>query len=149
MSTMAKCEQCGERFDYASGSVHSHVYIGSDASSAQIEEDAVEGGKVYYSTGATRSSDVEGLRYDLITPYGMRALARIYCEGGKIHGDRNWENGQPESAVLTHAFDHLMKYMQGERGVAREDHLAKMAWAMFALIHYRDSETVPKEEGNA
>jgi len=95
-------------------------------------------GKTILPSGATRDSDVDHLRYDLISPYGLRALAKIYCQGAKRHGDRNWEKGQPTSVVLNHAMEHLMKYMTHYVGDT-EDHLAKVAWAMFALIHFRDN----------
>lgn len=92
-------------------------------------------GFTVYANGTTRNNDVDHLAFDLISPYGLEALAKVYREGGDRHGDRNWEKGQPEGVVLNHALAHIIKYMKGDR---TEDHLAKCAWAMFALIHYRD-----------
>ena len=92
-------------------------------------------GFTVYASGATRDSDVDHLAFELISPYGLEALAKIYRQGGDRHGVRNWEKGLPEGVVLNHALAHLNKYMKGDRS---EDHLAKVAWGMFALIHYRD-----------
>lgn len=134
MGTMARCEQCGERFDYASQQMHIH---GEQA----------ETGKTVLPSGSTRDSDVDHLAYDLITPYGLEALARIYRRGADRHGPRNWEMGQPKSVVLNHAIAHLMSYMKyGDD--CEEDCLAKVAWAMLTLIHFRDclkSQTYRKE----
>jgi len=75
--------------------------------------------------------------FDEISPYGLKALAKVCREGFK-HGRGNWrEHPQPEGVVLNHALAHLNKYMQNDRS---EDHLAKVAWGMFALIHYRESK---------
>ena len=75
--------------------------------------------------------------YDEISPYGLEALAKVCREGFK-HGKGNWrDHPQPEGVVINHAISHLVKYMQGDR---EEDHLAKVAWGMFTLIHYRDSK---------
>jgi len=94
------------------------------------------GGK---SAGWKRDKDVDHLAFDLISPYGMEALAKVYKEGADKFGATNWiENPQPVGVVLNHALAHMNKFMMGDRS---EDHLAKVAWGMFALIHYRDSKT--------
>jgi len=147
MSTMARCEQCGERFDYASQRMHIHgeTYTAGTCSAStkagQTSVDAVEGGKVYFNTGSTRSDEWEEYRYDLISPYALKALAKIYAEGARVHGDRNWEKGQPHGVVLNHLKAHLNQYEANRCAVgpcAPEDHLAKVMWGIAALIHYRD-----------
>lgn len=102
--------------------------------------------KVQYESGATRNDDVDHLRFDLISAYGLEALAKIYAEGAKEHGDRNWEKGQPEEVILNHTLAHLNKYMKGDQS---EDHLAKAAWGLFALMHFRDASRPEREEWNA
>lgn len=95
-------------------------------------------GKRVFASGATRNRDADGERYDLITPVGQRRLAKIYAEGAVHHGERNWEGGIPASVTLNHVERHLNLWKQGDRS---EDHLAKIAWGCFAIMHYE--ETVP------
>lgn len=85
-----------------------------------------------FSTGAIRSSDREGQRYDLISPIGMRRLAETYAEGGVKYGDFNWERGMPISEMLNHAIAHIYSYEAGDRS---EDHLAHAAWNLFGAMH--------------
>jgi len=81
--------------------------------------------------------------YDEISPFGLSALARVCREGFK-HGKGNWrDHPQPEGVVLNHVINHLAMYMKGDRS---EDHLAKVAWGMFALIHYRDCPSTAHKE---
>lgn len=92
-----------------------------------------------FSTGATRSNDANDVAYDLISPWAYERLAKIYAEGAKVHGPRNWEKGQPISVVVNHAVRHFTLWQQGNR---EEDHLAKTAWGLFALMHFE--KTKPK-----
>jgi hypothetical protein len=57
-----------------------------------------------YATGATREVKVGKGRPDLIPLIALWRWA-IHCEeGGKIHGDRNWEKGLPLSTYACAAF---------------------------------------------
>ncbi len=74
--------------------------------------------------------------YDEISPHGLDALAQV-CREGHKHGKGNWrEHPQPEHIVINHMMAHLNEYRKGDRS---EDHLAKVAWGCFALIHYREA----------
>ena len=44
-----------------------------------------------YDTGATRHSDNNEERFDLISPYALKRLSKIYAEGAESHAERNWE----------------------------------------------------------
>ena len=46
-----------------------------------------------YETGATRSADADGVRYDLVPPEGVEAVARAMHVGAVTHGDNNWKKG--------------------------------------------------------
>ena len=104
-----------------------------------------------FQTGATRSTEPDGERHDLISPYVIKRLARIYAEGAEIHGDRNWEKGVPLTVTMNHLKAHLNKWESGDR---TEDHLAKAAWGLFAIMHYEDtgyykrSNTMPSHYGS-
>lgn len=91
---------------------------------------------VKFASGATRSSDRSGVRYDLITPIGLRRLAETYAEGAKKHGDNNWLKGFPASDTLNHVLAHLNMWKTGD---ASEDHLAHAAWGLFAIMHFEET----------
>lgn len=85
-----------------------------------------------FSTGATRTRDADGERYDLITPIGLEGVARIYAEGAAKYGDKSWEKGLPISDLVNHALRHWRLYASGDRS---EDHLSKAAWGFMAAKH--------------
>lgn len=85
-----------------------------------------------YETGAERSADCDEVRYDLITPIGLRALAKTYAEGAEKFGAHNWENGMPATDMLNHAIAHIFSFLGGNRD---EDHLGHAAWNILGAIH--------------
>ena len=85
-----------------------------------------------YDTGAVRSADCDQVRYDLITPIGLRALAKTYAEGAEKFGACNWENGMPVTDLLNHAIAHIYNFLSGDRA---EDHLGHAAWNVLGAIH--------------
>lgn len=85
-----------------------------------------------FSTGAVRSNDREAVRYDLISPIGLRALAETYAEGAAKFGANNWENGMPVTDILNHVLAHIFDFLGGCR---KEPHLAHAAWGLMAAIH--------------
>lgn len=92
----------------------------------------IQNNMITHETGAKRTSDADHVRFDLISPIGLRRLAMIYKEGAIKYGDYNWEKGFSISDLLNHGINHYNLYMEGSRD---EDHLAKLAWAAFAAMH--------------
>ena len=92
--------------------------------------------KEKFKTGAHRDSQKDKLRYDLITPYGLKRLAGIYTRGAKIYGDRNWELGMPMSRLYASAVRHLYQYAMHEPD---EDHLAACVWNLMAIMHFEET----------
>lgn len=92
----------------------------------------VQGNQVAYNTGAVRSAEVEGTRYDLISPIALRRLAETCHEGAVKYSDYNWEKGMPISDLLSHAIAHIYEYLSGDRS---EDHLAHAMWNCGAACH--------------
>ena len=92
-----------------------------------------------FKSGATRSEDAEEERFDLISPFALQRLARVYAEGAKTHGSANWERGVPLDATLNHMERHLQTWKaevkSGEK-IGEDDHMAKVAWGAFAIMHY-------------
>lgn len=85
-----------------------------------------------YASGAVRSADCDTVRYDLISPIGLHALAKTYAEGAEKFGAHNWENGMPVSDLLNHAIAHVYKFLAGNQD---EDHLGHAAWNILGAIH--------------
>lgn len=85
-----------------------------------------------YDTGAVRSADCKAVRYDLISPIGLRALAETYSEGAQKFGPYNWENGMPVADLLNHAIAHIYNFLNGDRS---EDHLGHATWNLIGAIH--------------
>ena len=91
-----------------------------------------DGQTVKFATGAVRSGDAEGTRYDLISPIGLEAVARTCAEGAAKYSDFNWERGMPVHDLLNHAIRHIYRYLAGDRS---EPHLPHAAWGLMAAIH--------------
>jgi hypothetical protein len=92
-----------------------------------------------FKSGATRSEDAEAERFDLISPFAMRRMARIMAEGAETHGDANWELGVPLDATLNHLERHLQLWKEEKKSgkkIGKDDHMAKVAWGAFAIMHY-------------
>lgn len=91
------------------------------------------GDKKEFSTGAVRSKDADSVRYDLISPIGLRQLAETYAEGAEKYGDNNWKKGLPIGDTLNHLIRHIELWRSGDRN---ESHLAHAAWGLFTLMHF-------------
>lgn len=92
-------------------------------------------GVTRFPSGAVRSGEASGVRYDLISPIGLRRLAETYKEGSVKYGDHNWQKGLPVSDILNHTIRHVYLYLGGDRS---EDHLAHAAWGLFAAMHFEE-----------
>lgn len=88
-----------------------------------------------FPTGATRSSDAENERFDLITPIGLRRLAESYAEGARKYGDHNWQRGMPASQMINRALRHIYLWLEGDE---EEDHLAHAAWNLLGICHFEE-----------
>ena len=85
-----------------------------------------------FGTGAVRSNDADIVRYDLVSPIGLRRLAETCHEGAKKYSPFNWERGFPIDDLLNHAIRHTFMFLAGDRS---EDHLAHAAWNLFGAMH--------------
>lgn len=115
------------------------VFFDKDSLYGWVKERGVKtenGGQVQFDTGAVRSSDAEGARFDLVSPIGLRRVAEACNEGAAKYGDYNWEKGMPIGDLLNHAIQHLYKYLSGDRS---EDHLGHAAWGCMAACHSEES----------
>ena len=92
--------------------------------------------KHHFDSGAVRAK-LDTVRYDLISPQGLRRLAETYAEGAAKYGDNNWRKGMEFSNLLNHVIDHVYQYISGAGG---EDHLAHAAWGLFALMEQEETQ---------
>lgn len=87
---------------------------------------ATEGSSVKYGSGAVRSSDAEGTRYDLISPIGLAAVAAACAEGAAKYGE------QPSvSECLNECLRKTYIFLAGDRNA---NHLAHAALAVMRAI---------------
>jgi len=98
----------------------------------RIEHMLKEEEMVDFKSGAVRSDDCKNVRYDLITPIGLRCVAEAYAEGAVKYSDYNCEKGMPVSDLLNHAIAHIYKYLGGDRS---ESHLGHAAWGLLMACH--------------
>ena len=100
-----------------------------------------------FGTGATRSRDADGERYDLISPFALRRVAKIMAEGCETHGEANWEKGIPLDATLNHLERHLQLWKMEQKSgkkIAADDHMAKVIWGAMAICHYEEAGPLNK-----
>ena len=103
----------------------------------EIEGKMVDGGEriSYGENMAFREPSNGKGRYDLISPFATRRLAKWYELGASKYAERNWEKGMPFSRYIDSAKRHLDKYIMG---MEDEDHLAAVAWNVFAIMHHQE-----------
>jgi len=82
--------------------------------------------------------DTEKLRYDLLPPEALEALAEVYTIGATKYGDNNYLRGMDWNRIYGAMVRHLQAFWQGE-SFDKEDgqhHLAAVAWCAFTLLVY-------------
>ncbi len=89
-----------------------------------------------FETGAVRSADADGVRFDLITPIGLRKIAERYALGAKKYGDNNWLKGIPASDLVNHGLRHLNLWLAGDKS---DDHIAGVLWNFLTLAHFQET----------
>jgi len=89
-----------------------------------------------YETGATRSADASGTRYDLVPAEGIEAVARAMHEGAVTHGDHNWKQGLKNSVLVNHALRHIVEFLK--EGNVHEDHVGH-ALANLMMLKWNES----------
>ncbi|MBO5037696.1 MAG: hypothetical protein J6D42_11540 [Clostridia bacterium] len=94
------------------------------------------GSRISYGDGkAIREPSSGKGRYDLISPFATRRLAKWMELGANKYSDRNWEKGMPFSRYVDSAKRHLDKFVMG---MEDEDHLAAVVFNVFAIMHHQE-----------
>src|ERR1700739_4890737 len=84
-----------------------------------------------FSTGAQRDTSNGKGAFHWMPWTALFLVSRIYENGNKMRGIRNWEKGMPISDYLNSAQRHLVKYLAGERS---EPHLSQAIWNMLNAL---------------
>jgi len=88
-----------------------------------------------WSSGSKRNSAAGKLRYDLIPPFALERLARVYADGAAQFGANNWRRGMPTTELMASALRHVEDDRRGVRG---EDHLFKAIWNLIGVAYNRE-----------
>ena len=85
-----------------------------------------------------RKDDSEKLRYDLIPPEAIEALADILTFGAQKYSDRNWERGMRWGRVFAACMRHLWAWWRkaGPDPDTGKSHLWHAACCVAFLIAY-------------
>jgi len=78
------------------------------------------------------------LRYDLLEPYALEQLVKVFTKGAEKYAPRNWEKGMKWSTVIASLKRHTAAFEKGEdfdeeSGIS---HMAHVAWNAMALVSY-------------
>jgi hypothetical protein len=90
----------------------------------------ISGQVATYGSGAKRSA--KDVRFELLSPIGLRRMAQASHDGAEKYGALNVERGLPISVFLNHALSHIYAYLEGDRS---EDHLSHAAWNLCFSMH--------------
>lgn len=85
-----------------------------------------------FETGAKRDIQDGKGRYDLLPPAAIFAVARVFEEGCKKYGERNFEQGIPLCRYIDSALRHIFNHLEGRRD---EKHIVQACWNLLAYIH--------------
>lgn len=82
--------------------------------------------------------DAGKLRFDLLPPEQLEALARVYTIGSAKYGDRNWEGGIKWGRIFAAVMRHLWAFWRGESDDPEDGipHVIHAAWGCLALDHH-------------
>jgi hypothetical protein len=77
-------------------------------------------------------------RYDLMPPFALDQLAKIFTFGAKKYAERNWEKGMKWSKVIASLQRHLAAIMAGEDYDSESGllHAAHVTWNALVLTEY-------------
>lgn len=78
------------------------------------------------------------LRYDLVEPFAMEQLVKVFTQGSLKYAPRNWEKGMSWMSVLSSLKRHIAAFEKGEDFDKESGnyHMAHAAWNAMALVSY-------------
>ena len=79
------------------------------------------------------------LRYDLLEPFAIQELVKVFSEGSKKYEDNNWLNGgMAYSKMLASLKRHIATFELGEDFDKETGchHMAHAAWTALGIVSY-------------
>lgn len=78
------------------------------------------------------------LRYDLLEPYAIEQLVKIFTMGSKKYAPNNWLKGLPWMDVVASLERHLAEFKKGDDFDKESQllHMAHVAWNAMAIVSY-------------
>lgn len=78
------------------------------------------------------------LRYDLLEPYAIEQLVKIFTMGSKKYEPNNWLKGLPWMDVVASLERHLAEFKKGDDFDKESQllHMAHVAWNAMAIVSY-------------
>jgi len=78
------------------------------------------------------------LRHDLIDPWQIQELAKVYTMGAEKYGTHNWCKGQAWSTVLASLKRHISAFERGEDNDPESGnlHMIHAAWNALAIVSF-------------
>lgn len=78
------------------------------------------------------------IRYDLLEPYAMEQLAKVFSFGATKYNDNNWLKGLPWMQTIASLKRHLAAFEQGfdYDNESQLLHMAHVAWNALAIVSY-------------
>ena len=84
--------------------------------------------------------DSEKIRYDLLEPFAIRELSKVYTNGAKKYADHNWLKGMKWSRCIASLKRHIAAFEAGEDidpdPLMGTYHMANAAWNCLTLLSY-------------
>ena len=82
--------------------------------------------------------DEDKVRYDLIPPYPLEELAKLYTFGAKKYSPRNWEKGLAWSRCFSALMRHAWAFWSGETYDKETGlhHMTAVAFCAFSLVQF-------------
>jgi hypothetical protein len=77
-------------------------------------------------------------RYDLLEPYAIEQLVKVFTRGAEKYAPHNWLKGLPWMEVVASLERHLAAFKQGEDFDKETEllHMAHVAWNALAIVSY-------------
>lgn len=78
------------------------------------------------------------LRYDLLEPFAMEQLVKVFTKGAEKYEDWNWTKGMPWNKMLASLKRHIAAFENGEDFDPELGtyHMANAAWNALGLVSY-------------
>ena len=118
----------------------------------RIHGEDIFGGDLYTTAEATRlgeivrKDDAGKLRYDLLPADALELVIKLYGDGAKKYGERNWEKGLGYGQVFAAMMRHAWAWFRGQDYDSdpvgsSQHHMASVAWCALTLLAYHLRKT--------